>query len=343
MKIAFFSKQLPSDEPNGVSVQADRLAGALCGLGHDVTCFSFSPRPEGAPYRVTVLPWNGGGRLLRKFRPALAFRAVGAGDFDITHFHGDDWLCPGSRKRVRTFYGSALFEALHAKSPLRFLYQAFFYKLEWISCLRRGALAGISRATARGLPLVKNVVTCGVPLDRFSPAEGAKTAAPSILFIGDFNSRKRGGLLLKVFQKELLPVFPDCRLTVVGPEKITAPNVSCPGRIGEAALIAEYRKAWIYALPSSYEGFGVPAIEAMACGTAVVATHNAGIAEIITHEKNGLICSAQSLGFSLLRALKDQVLRNCLTGNGLTRAKDFDIVAIARRYEEIYTSLINQK
>ena len=341
MNIAFFSKQLPSDEPNGVSVQVDRLAHALCGLGHAVTCFSFSPRPESAPYPVTTLHWNGAGKLRRKFRPAFAFGKIRVDDFDIAHYHGDDWLCAGSRKRVRTFYGSALFEALHAASPGRFLYQALFYKLEWISCLRRGTIAGISAATRRGLPLVNKVIPCGVPLNRFCPGSPEKTPCPSILFIGDFHSRKRGDLLLGVFQSQILPAYPDCRLAVVGPEKIEAPGVRCLGRINEETLIAEYRKAWVYCLPSSYEGFGVPAIEAMACGTAVVATQNAGIEEIISHEKDGLICTKDSLGPSLLRIIKDEILRTSLISNGLIRARDFDILSIARHYEHIYNTLIH--
>jgi glycosyltransferase involved in cell wall biosynthesis len=341
MNIAFFSKHLPSDEPNGVSVQVDRLARALCGRGHAVTCFSFSPRPHDAPYALTALRWNGAKRLRRKFQPAFAFRKMCVDGFDIAHYHGDDWLCPGSRKRVRTFYGSALFEALHAASPGRFLYQAFFYKLEWLSCLRRGALACISAATRRGLPLVHNVIPCGVPLDRFSPDPAVKTPYPSILFIGDFNSRKRGSLLVRVFRSEIMPLYPGSQLTVVGPEKIEAPNVRCLGRISEESLISEYRKAWVYCLPSSYEGFGVPAIEAMACGTAVVATRNAGIAEIVTHEKNGLVCDKNFLGPSLLSVIKDENLRSSLITNGLNRAKDFDILAIARRYEQIYNTLIH--
>jgi glycosyltransferase involved in cell wall biosynthesis len=158
MRIAFFSKQLPSDAPNGVSVQVDRLANALTKLGHTVTCFSFSSKPASAVYSHVQLARGSASRLAQKFLPALAFSKIDTREFDIVHYHGDDYLCPGDSRRIRTFYGSAFFEALHAGRAGRFFYQAFFYLLEWLSCLRRGKRAAISRATLRALPLVKHVI-----------------------------------------------------------------------------------------------------------------------------------------------------------------------------------------
>jgi hypothetical protein len=99
---------------------------------------------------------------------------------------------------VRTFYGSALQEARNARRPGRFLYQSLFYLFELVSCLRRGEKIGISRATCDSLPCVRAFIPCGVPLDVYRPG-GGKTAFPSILFLGDLGSRKRGSFLLDVF------------------------------------------------------------------------------------------------------------------------------------------------
>ena len=341
MRIAFFSKQLPSDAPNGVSVQVDRLASALVDLGHQVTCFSFSPLPPSAPYDHVRLAWGASSRLLKKFIPALRFRIADKKEFDIVHYHGDDYLCPGSAKRVRTFYGSALFEAVHAGRTGRFFYQAFFYGLEWVSCLRRGKRAAISRATRRALPLVSHVIHCGVPLDRYSP--GTKSTAPSILFIGNFKSRKKGDLLLKVFITEVLPRHPECRLTIVGPDEIAAQSVVCRQRISEEELIEEYRRAWIYCMPSSYEGFGVPAIEAMACGTAVVATRSTGTLEIITDGQNGVLCEPGNLGASINRVITDTAFRNALVAAGVDEVQKYDMKRIAREYESLYNETIGKQ
>jgi phosphatidylinositol alpha-mannosyltransferase len=343
MNIAFFCKDLPSDQPNGVSVQVHRLATALADRGHLVTCFSFSPAPENAQYQVTRFPWGRTGKAWRKFAPALKFRSVDTSSFDILHYHGDDYLCSGSQKRIRTFYGSARDEAFHAKTPGRFMYQAFFHGLEYISCMRKGTFVGISRATARALPCIQHIIPCGVPLDRFSPDPALKTVHPSILFIGDFKSRKQGDLFLQIFRDTVLPAHPQTTLTVVGPESITSPNVHCLGRISETDLISEYRKAWVYCLPSSYEGFGVPAIEAMACGCAVVAMKNAGTEEIIEHEKTGLLCTKETFGSSLKKAIEAEGLGKRLVKNGEMRAKDFDIKECAKKYEEVYGGVVGKE
>jgi glycosyltransferase involved in cell wall biosynthesis len=315
------------------------LANALADRGHRLTCASFSPRPADANYEHLRLVWRGKSKVGWKFAPAIRFRAIRTGIYDIVHYHGDDYLCAGRSNRVRTFYGSALSEALHAESVSRMAYQASFYLFEWISCLRRGANVAISRASRAPLPLVTKVIPCGVNPHHYSPS-AFKTTSPSILFVGDLHSRKRGRLLLEVFRERVLEASPACRLVVVGPEACEGPGVRYAGRLDEQALIEEYRKAWVYVMASSYEGFGVPAVEAMACGTPVVATPNAGIREIIQHNYNGLLAEETELGETIVRILNDVPLRQRLAGNGRrTVAKSYDIASIARCYEEVYESL----
>lgn len=342
MKIAFFSKCLPSDQPNGVSVQVHRLAQALSSSGHEVTVFSFSPKPPDALYNCNQLETHAGSAVFAKLMPAIIFSRIDISNFDVAHYHGDDYLCKGSRKRVRTFYGSAFHEALHSATAGRFFYQSLFYMFEWISCLKRGKLAAISRTTGKALPVVKRIIPCGVPLSIYKPAE-LKTTHPSILFIGDFRSRKRGDLLLKTFTDEILPAFPHCTLTVVGPRPISGRNIIYAGRVSENELVDLYRKSWIYCLPSSYEGFGVPAIEAMACGTAVLATVNRGVVEFIENGKNGLLCTSKLLGKYLLMLISDQDRRNKLITEGLSHVKKFDIFSICRQYEFLYEDILNSR
>ncbi|MBN1758499.1 MAG: glycosyltransferase family 4 protein [Chitinispirillaceae bacterium] len=335
MNIAFFSKQLPSDEPNGVSVQVHRLAEALTAGKHTVTVFTLSPPVEGALYRCVTLPSRSTSGWYGKFLPALLFRGVDKTGFDIIHFHGDDYLCRGSSRRVRTFYGSALNEALHAGTVGRRCYQAFFHLLEWVSCLKKGTLAAISETTQRSLPLVKVHIPCCVPLDRYCPSN-RKTGYPSLLFLGDFNSRKRGGLLLDAFSSEILPAFPDTVLTVVGPVPCSGNGIRYAGRCSEEELIALYRESWALCLPSSYEGFGVPVIEAMACGTAVVATSNPGSNQLVHHERDGILCSPTMLGASVNRLLGDERLRMKLASEGIRTASAYDTRIVAQHYENLY-------
>jgi glycosyltransferase involved in cell wall biosynthesis len=337
-KIAFFSKYLPSDKPSGVSVQVHRLAQQLAKNGHDVTCFSFSPRPSNALYTVEQIAWRGRSRLFRKLYPAIAFRKIPVQSFDIIHYHGDDYLCRGIEKRVRTFYGSAFDEAMHAAKISRFLYQTLFYFFEWVSCLKKGTLAGISRTTTTKLPLVRNVVPCSVPIDLYRFSDH-KTKYPSLLFLGDLDSRKRGRLLLDTFENEVHPEFPDCILTIIGPQSCNGKNINYLKNCSEYELINQYQKSWVYCMTSSYEGFGVPVIEASACGCAVIATNNSGILEVVTHNVNGLLCTPKDLGETIKRLIRDGDLRQTLINNGLKRVDSFSSEKIASCYEELYKNL----
>jgi glycosyltransferase involved in cell wall biosynthesis len=335
MNIAFFSKHLPSNEPNGVSVQVHRLAEALTNRNHTVTVFTFSPPVAAATYTCITLPGPLPPGIAGKFFPAIRFRTVDTSRFDIVHYHGDDYLCRGSNRRVRTFYGSAFKEALHAASPGRFCYQALFYLFEWMSCLKKGHFIAISEYTRHYLPFVKKCIPCCVPLDRYYK-DGMKTPYPSILFLGDFDSRKRGAALLNIFSSVILPRYPDALLTVVGPVPCSDKGIRYAGRLNEMQLINEYRRCWVFCMPSSYEGFGVPVIEAMACGTAVVAVRNSGSEALITHNANGLLCTEKTLGQSIDRVLSDAQLRATISDAGAKTAAAFDAAVIAERYERFY-------
>lgn len=341
MNIALFSKHLPSDEPNGVSIQVHRLAEALCALGHKVTVYTLSKTVQGASYCCVTLNSTLKSPVMKKFAPALAFRRTDKSLFDILHYHGDDWLCRGSGCRVRTFYGSALMEALHATTLSRFCYQALFYLLEWVSCFREGALVAISRNTRLALPVVKTFIPCCVPTNRFFPS-GEKSRNPSIIFIGDLTSRKRGALLLDHFTRNVLPVHPDCTLTVVGPATCSGRNITYLGRADEKSLIDALRSSWLLCMPSSYEGFGVPIIEAMACGTTVVATRNPGSESLICHRENGWLCTPKDLGTAITGLILDTKTREALAASALQNIRRYDPDLIARQYESLYTSLLRK-
>jgi glycosyltransferase involved in cell wall biosynthesis len=343
MKLAYFSKNLPSDQPNGVSVQVHRLANEMVFRGHNVTCFSFSPQPETAAYHTVQLQWGTSSKLLNKFIPAIRFRGISSDLFDIVHYHGDDYLCRGSKNRVRTFYGSALQEAIHATTLNRFFYQSLFYIFELVSCIKRGRVVGISNNTQRSIPFVKKAIPCGVPLDIFNSGNGKKTLHPSIVFIGDFKSRKRGNLLLKIFCDYILPVYPESTLTVIGPQSCAGKNIIYAGRLSEPDLVRELQRSWIYCTTSSYEGFGVPVLEAIACGTAVVGIDNTGIRELFADKTGVHICKKQDLGSSLMKLIIDSDLRKDSIAYGLSKVRDYDIKMIAEQYESMYNRIVKKK
>ncbi len=339
LKIAFFSKDLPSDKPNGVSCQVHYLAEALQDRGHTVTVFSFSPNPSDARYRHVLLRYKSRNKLLRTFEPAIRFAKLRTFNFDILHYHGDDYLCPGDSRRVRTFYGSALNECVHAYSLTRMLRQLLFYGFEWLSVFRKGVSIGISKATTRSLPTVGKVIPCGIPLTTFNPGT-EKSKHPRILFIGNLDSRKRGRLALRIFESEIQPRIPEARLVVVGPQPCDGVGVEYIGVVSRKRLIEEYRAAWVFWCTATYEGFGVPFIEAMACGTPVVSYRNAGALEIIRHNYNGILTDEYSMGESLHSVLRSPETRKRISGNARRYVgRRYDMSAIAESYEKLYRSL----
>ncbi|MDG5813624.1 glycosyltransferase family 4 protein [Chitinispirillales bacterium ANBcel5] len=342
MKIAIISRYLPSDEPNGVSIQVHNLAQTLVQKGHDVICYSFSPAVRGMLYKHVQLKWKWKNRLFRKFEPAFAFKKIDVKSFDIVHYHGDDYLKAGATNRVRTFYGSAIREAMHARTCVTFFYQFTFYLLEIVSAFRKGVTVGISRDTVKCIPLIKKEIPCMIPHNYHRGARNI-TTHPTVLFIGAMGTRKRGNLMVEVFKNEILPQVKNCKLIIVGAQGRSDEHITYKGRITDKQLREEYSKAWVYCCCSSYEGFGVPVIEAMANKCPVVATYNPGADQVITSGYNGLLCTSGNLGINILTVLSDSALRSRLSENAFKTVEKYSCKKIVSRYEKVYNDVLKLK
>jgi glycosyltransferase involved in cell wall biosynthesis len=340
MRIGFFQRDLPPQKYGGVARQVHLLANALCELGHEVTMFTLSPRPPDALYqwRPVAMP----GRLRRwstaeRHLLGYFFRKTDTSAFDVIHTHGDNFLMDRPTPQVRTFYGSALGEALHARSVARCLSQLVFWGLEIAGALNADVNTAISAATRKYIPWIRHVVPCGVDLRKFCPS-GEKTGRPSILFVGDLHTRKRGDFMLRLF-KGVRDRFPDAALFMVTPEPCAGPGVTHYGRVSDPDLIALYRKAWVLCAPSTYEGFGLPLVEAMACGTPAAASPNHGSREILGQGRGGAIAGDRDMGGVLERLIAENSFRQALSEGALKRARDYDIFKIAGEYLDIYHAL----
>jgi glycosyltransferase involved in cell wall biosynthesis len=95
-------------------------------------------------------------------------------------------------------------------------------------------------------------------------------------------------------------------------------------------------------LPSAYEGFGRPYAEALAAGTAVVATDNPGARDVLDDGRFGVIASDAGLGSALVRVLGDVDQRRALEARGLERARAFDWPVVAAQYEALYALAIER-
>lgn len=117
-------------------------------------------------------------------------------------------------------------------------------------------------------------------------------------------------------------------------------RVHFPGFAADDDLPALYSLADVFAFPSWYEGFGIPVLEAMACGTPVVAADNSSLPEAVGGA--GLMVEAgdtDGLAGALGQLLTDQSLRERLIPAGYEQARGFSWDESARQLLSVYEAL----
>src|SRR5690606_10536824 len=96
-----------------------------------------------------------------------------------------------------------------------------------------------------------------------------------------------------------------------------------------------------FCLPSAYEGFGVPYLEALACGLPVVATPNLGAREVLQDGALGVLARPDRLGAELVALLQDPARREQLAAEGRGVAVDrYAWPVVIAQYEQLYESLL---
>jgi glycosyltransferase involved in cell wall biosynthesis len=192
------------------------------------------------------------------------------------------------------------------------------------SLQRARRVAAVSRAVADeaarwfGVPRrLMEIVPNGVD-EFFQP--GAE-AGDHILFVGTLEPRKGIDDLIAVWES-LDPPRPPLILCGGSGWRVRVPEgVEVTGWVDRERLRDLYRRARLFVYPSRYEGFGIPPLEAMACGTPVIATRTGAIAEYA--EDAALLLAPgdrEALRKAMVRLLRDEKLRSDLRARGIERA-----------------------
>ncbi len=174
-----------------------------------------------------------------------------------------------------------------------------------------------------------------------------------ILHVGTIEPRKNLSRLLEAFQP-LLAEWPDLKLLLVGKKgwlyddffaKLQGLGLSeqviFPGYIAETDLPALYQLATLFVFPSLYEGFGLPPLEAMACGTPVISSHAASLPEVVGEA--GLLIdptNTAALHQAMRRLLNDDQLQTDLRERGLRQAAKFSWRKAVDELVNVYQSLL---
>ncbi len=179
---------------------------------------------------------------------------------------------------------------------------------------------------------------------------------PFILNVGVLEPRKNQSLLFDVL-RGIRTAGLDLDLVIIGREgwrwqsplqrpefESIRPHVRIFRDVPEADLVEFYGRASAFVYPSIYEGFGLPIIEAMACGAPVVTSDNSSLPEL--GQQAALYASADAAGAfvaQIERLLNDNELRQQLIAAGKTRAGQFSWRRTAQLTSEIYESVCEQQ
>ncbi len=171
-----------------------------------------------------------------------------------------------------------------------------------------------------------------------------------LLFVGTVEPRKNIPVLIEAF--DLLCREPAFRhgLVIAGgkgwnDERILAAvdrsghrdRIVCTGYVPDAEMPALYNLASVFVMPSLYEGFGLPVVEALACGTPVVASQVSSLPELVGDA--GLMFDPQSpeqLADAVRRLLADETLRRSFREHGFVQARKFSWDAAARQALSVF-------
>lgn len=171
-----------------------------------------------------------------------------------------------------------------------------------------------------------------------------------ILYVGTIEPRKNLVRLLEAFAQVRAAGERGCQLVFVGQrgwrdeavfaavERLElAEAVRFLGYTSTETVVALYNLAEAVAFPSLYEGFGLPVVEAMVCGTPVVTSATSSLGEI-AGDAAELVdpTSVESIAAGLLRVLTDGDRREELRARGLARAASFSWVNTALQTRQVY-------
>jgi glycogen synthase len=313
-------------------------------------------------------------------------------DADLVHCH--TWYSHFGGILTKLNYGIPLVITTHSLEPLRpwkreQLAGGYDFSL-WVektALEMADAIIAVSRETKRDIerlfevdPARVHVTHNGIDLDEYRKVQS--TAAlkrheidperPYLLFVGRI-TRQKGIIYLvraiefmdRDFQIVLCAGAPDTKEIAVEMNKALAaakrkrPDIFwIEEMLDRKAVVELYSHAAVFCCPSIYEPFGIINLEAMACGTAVVATAVGGIKEVVVDGETGFLVPlkqmkespfapanpekfARDLAARINQLMRDRPLREKFGRAGRKRAeKCFSWSAIARKTEALYRSLL---
>jgi glycosyltransferase involved in cell wall biosynthesis len=369
------------DLATGIGYYIANLASRLTGLKPEFqwnffavprrTAKEINVRIGTEEFKTVIKPWHLPARVTSllfqaPLRPFLAVEDF-IGESDL--FHWTNFLCCSQRtgKKIVTVHDISffLFPEYHPWKR-RFLFNTFFPR----SLEQADHIIAVSQNTKQDLVRYFHVppgnITV-VPLaadNTFTPMCREAAAATLmryginygqyLLYVGTLEPRKNLKRLLQAYH-----LFRDSHSECV-PMVLAGANgwlnhslfdeidrspwkseIKILGYIPKAELPALYAGAIAFVYPSIYEGFGLPPLEAISCGTAVITSNNSSLPEVVGDAALLIEPEASDdIASAMLKIVTDVSLRATLRQRGLERAKIFDWRITAERTLDVYTKTL---
>lgn len=344
---------------------AEKLAMALhrryLHLGHDSVLLSLAGEDRG---------WTGRGvyslGLCSPYHPyALPAMldltgSADPADFDVVHSHLFPSQLVVAALSESVPLGGSLLTTEHSTSNRRrstltgkMADRWHYRRYRKIVCVSEAAAAEL----CRWLPEFSDrmeVVHNGIDLDAFaSTGPERESGTVTILSVGRLTEAKNYRRAIEAFALLLSRSGEDLFYLIAGGGALERPLRSHASTLGvsdRVRFLGEVddvpglmRKADVFFMPSSREGFGLAAVEAMASGLPVVASGLPGIGDVVGDDRScGILAdpkSAEQMADGLLELVENGFLRGKMAEAGKERAKSFSIENTAERYLQLYRSV----
>lgn len=217
-----------------------------------------------------------------------------------------------------------------------------------VSEFSRDEIASHYRFPAERIHVVANAVDA-----RFCPATDGNDAVaqpPYLLAVSSSNAHKNFERMVRAFLR--LKVCPDAELRIVGgahpafaatPDILHSPRIRLLGRLDDDELVRQYQGATAFVFPSLYEGFGIPPLEAQACGCPVIAARAASIPEVLAESALYFDpLDIEDMAFCMTRVLLDGRLRDDLRQRGRANVARFSWQRSARQVSQLIDSTLGE-